>query len=152
MARGGALTRGSITPGLTNKELEGQKLLAEGDGNLDACLIETVMEGVNPVKVEPSTRANIVTSSTLGNFSSTGIRGTVANSIGTNWFENKSTTPQGNINPSILWSWGQRYFSALAISIVIPSCTHRINAVVRKSVLTLQQDIINRNLLYRLVE
>ena len=130
LARGGALTRGSITPGLTNKELEGQKLLAEGDGNLDACLIETVMEGVNPVKVEPSTRANIVTSSTLGNFSSTGIRGTVANSIGTNWFENKSTTPQGNINPSILWSWGQRYARFYA---VYPETTDNNNNIVVKS-------------------
>lgn len=106
LTRGGAMTRGAITPELTNKELEDQKLLAEGDGNLDACLIETVMEGVNPVKVEPSTRANIVTSSTLGNFSSTGIRGTVVNLIGTNWFDNKSTTPQGVISPSIPWSWG----------------------------------------------
>lgn len=130
LARGGALTRGSITPGLTNKELEGQKLLAEGDGNLDACLIETVMEGVNPVKVEPSTRANIVTSSTLGNFSSTGIRGTVANSIGTNWFDNKSTTPQGNINPSILWSWGQRYARFYA---VYPETTDNNNNIVVKS-------------------
>ena len=130
LARGGALTRGSITPGLTNKELEGQKLLAEGDGNLDACLIETVMEGVNPVKVEPSTRANIVTSSTLGNFSSTGIRGTVANSIGTNWFDNKSTTPQGTINPSILWSWGQRYARFYA---VYPETTDNNNNIVVKS-------------------
>ena len=130
LARGSALTRGYITPGLTNKELEGQKLLAEGDGNLDACLIETVMEGVNPVKVEPSTRANIVTSSTLGNFSSTGIRGTVANSIGTNWFDNKSTTPQGNINPSILWSWGQRYARFYA---VYPETTDNNNNIVVKS-------------------
>lgn len=130
LARGGALTRGSITPGLTNKELEGQKLLAEGDGNLDACLIETVMEGVNPVKVEPSTRANIVTTNSLGNFSSTGIRGTVANSIGTNWFDNKSTTPQGNINPSILWSWGQRYARFYA---VYPETTDNNNNIVVKS-------------------
>lgn len=130
LTRGGAMTRGAITPELTNKELEGQKLLAEGDGNLDACLIETVMEGVNPVKVEPSTRANIVTSSTLGNFSSTGIRGTVANSIGTNWFDNKSTTPQGNINPSILWSWGQRYARFYA---VYPETTDNNNNIVVKS-------------------
>lgn len=130
LARGGALTRGSITPGLTNKELEGQKLLAEGDGNLDACLIETVMEGVNPVKVEPSTRANIVTSSTLGNFSSTGIRGTVVNLIGTNWFDNKSTTPQGVISPSIPWSWGQRYARFYA---VYPETTDNNNNIVVKS-------------------
>ena len=107
------MTRGAITPELTNKELEDQKLLAEGDGNLDACLIETVMEGVNPVKVEPSTRANIVTSSTLGNFSSTGIRGTVVNLIGTNWFDNKSTTPQGVISPSIPLVMGTAFCSIL---------------------------------------
>lgn len=126
LTRGGAMTRGAITPELTNKELEDQKLLAEGDGNLDACLIETVMEGVNPVKVEPSTRANIVTSSTLGNFSSTGIRGTVVNLIGTNWFDNKSTTPQGVISPSIPWSWGQRFARFYA---VYPESTDSRNGI-----------------------
>ena len=126
LSRGGALTRGAITPELTNKELEGQKLLAEGDGNLDACLIETTMEGINPVKVEPSTRANIVTSSSLGNFSSSGIRSTVENTIGTNWFDNKSTTAQGVINPSILWSWGQRFARFYA---VYPESTNSNNGI-----------------------
>lgn len=130
LTRGGALTRGAITPGLTDKELEGQKLLAEGDGNLDACLIETVMEGVNPVKVEPSTRAKIITKAYLGNFSSTGIRGTSNNSINTIWFSDKLTQSNGIINPPILWSWGQRYARFYA---VFPETTDNNNNITVKS-------------------
>ena len=107
-SRSGALTRSDINPELTDKDLSGQKLDIQSTENLNACLIETTIEGVNPVKIEPSTRANIITSSTLGNFSSSGIRSTVENTIGTNWFDNKSTTAQGVISPSIPWSWEQR--------------------------------------------
>ncbi|WP_306302198.1 hypothetical protein [Prevotella scopos] len=97
-SRSGALTRSDINPELTDKDLSGQKLDIQSTENLNACLIETTIEGVNPVKIEPSTRANIITSSTLGNFSSSGIRSTVENTIGTNWFDNKSTTAQGVIS------------------------------------------------------
>ena len=77
----GALTRGAITPGLTDKDLDGQKLAVQSSENLDVCLIETTVEGVNPVKLEPGTRANITTLEKLTDFSSTGVRGTAANAI-----------------------------------------------------------------------
>ena len=78
------------------------------------------------MKIEPSTRANIITSSTLGNFSSSGIRSTVENTIGTNWFDNKSTTAQGVISPSIPWSWEQRFARFYA---VYPESTNSSNGI-----------------------
>jgi hypothetical protein len=125
-SRGGALTRSDINPELTDKDLSGQKLDIQSTENLNACLIETTIEGVNPVKIEPSTRANIITSSTLGNFSSSGIRSTVENTIGTNWFDNKSTTAQGVISPSIPWSWEQRFARFYA---VYPESTNSSNGI-----------------------
>ena len=125
-SRGGALTRSDINPELTDKDLSGQKLDIQSTENLNACLIETTIEGVNPVKIEPSTRANIITSSTLGNFSSSGIRSTVENTIGTNWFDNKSTTAQGIISPSIPWSWEQRFARFYA---VYPESTNSSNGI-----------------------
>nr|WP_315407842.1 hypothetical protein [uncultured Prevotella sp.] len=125
-SRSGALTRSAINPELTYKDLAGQKLDVQSAENLNACLIETTIEGVNPVKIEPSTRANIVTSSTLGNFSSTGIRSNVENPIGTNWFDNKSTTAQGVISPSIPWSWNQRFARFYA---VYPESTNSSNGI-----------------------
>ena len=82
----GALTRGAITPGLTDKDLDGKKLAVQSSENLDVCLIETTVEGVNPVKLEPGTRANITTLEKLTDFSSTGVRGTAANAINKEWF------------------------------------------------------------------
>ena len=125
-SRSGALTRSDINPELTDKDLSGQKLDIQSTENLNACLIETTIEGVNPVKIEPSTRANIITSSTLGNFSSSGIRSTVENTIGTNWFDNKSTTAQGVISPSIPWSWEQRFARFYA---VYPESTNNSNGI-----------------------
>ena len=125
-SRSGALTRSDINPELTDKDLSGQKLDIQSTENLNACLIETTIEGVNPVKIEPSTRANIITSNTLGNFSSSGIRSTVENTIGTNWFDNKSTTAQGVISPSIPWSWEQRFARFYA---VYPESTNSSNGI-----------------------
>lgn len=126
LTRGEVMTRGAITPGLTNKDLDGQKLDAQGNGDLNVCLIETTVEGVNPVKTEPSTRANITTMSNLGNFSSTGLRSNNENTIGSNWFTEKTTAKNGTITPSIPWSWSQRYARFYA---VYPETTDRNNKI-----------------------
>lgn len=109
LTRGGAMTRGAITQGLTNKDLDGQKLEIQGNENLNLCLIETTVEGVNPVKQEPGTRANIITTQNLSDFSSTGVRGTAANAINTGWFEEKKTKKDGTLYTPISWSWLQPY-------------------------------------------
>ncbi len=112
----GALTRGAITPGLTAKDLNGQKLAAQSNENLDVCLIETTVEGVNPVKKEPGTRANITTMANLGNFSSTGLRGTAATAINADWFSETSTKKDGTFaNTRIPWSWLQPHARFYAV-------------------------------------
>ena len=103
----GALTRGAITPGLTDKDLDGQKLAVQSSENLDVCLIETTIEGVNPVKLEPGTRANIVTTQKLTEFSSTGVRGTAANAINEEWFNEEKTSREGILHNTRSWSWLQ---------------------------------------------
>ena len=114
IARGAAMTRGAITPGLGNKDLAGQKLAAHSNRNLNVCFIETAVEGVNPVKADAHTRANI--ESTIGgDFSSTGIRGVAATSILTTpeWFKAVKTKSNGELYTPIRWSifqpWARFY-------------------------------------------
>ena len=117
--RGGALTRGAITPGLTDKDLNGQKLAIESNENLDACLLETTVEGVNPVQLEPGTRANIMTIAKLSDFSSTGVRGTAANAINKEWFNEEKTKKTGELYTTIPWSWLQPHGRFYAVSPMI---------------------------------
>lgn len=122
----GALTRGSITPGLTDKDLDGQKLAVQSSENLDVCLIETTIEGVNPVKLEPGTRANIVTTQKLSKFSSTGVRGTAANAINQEWFNEEETSKEGILHNTRRWSWLQPHGRFYA---VYPESTNGSNGI-----------------------
>lgn len=122
----GALTRGAITPGLTDKDLDGQKLAVQSSENLDVCLIETTIEGVNPVKLEPGTRANIVTTQKLTEFSSTGVRGTAANAINQEWFNEEKTSKDGILHNTRRWSWLQPHGRFYA---VYPESTNGSNGI-----------------------
>lgn len=122
----GALTRGAITPGLTDKDLDGQKLAVQSSENLDVCLIETTVEGVNPVKLEPGTRANITTLEKLTDFSSTGVRGTAANAIDKEWFNEEKTRNNGILYNTISWSWLQPHGRFYA---VYPESTNGNNGI-----------------------
>lgn len=51
----GVMTRGAITPGLGSNDLAGGKLVAHSNRNIDVCLIEATVEGVNPVKADAHT-------------------------------------------------------------------------------------------------
>ncbi len=116
IARGAAMTRGAITPGLANKDLAGQKLTAHSNRNLDVCLIETTVEGINPVKADARTRAEI--ESTIGgDFSSTGIRGVAATSILTTpeWFKAAKTKSNGELYTPIRWSFAQPWARFFAV-------------------------------------
>ena len=116
IARGAAMTRGAITPGLANKDLAGQKLTAHSNRNLDVCLIETTVEGINPVKADARTRANIETT-IGGDFSSTGIRGVAATSILTTpeWFKAAKTKNNGELYTPIRWSFAQPWARFFAV-------------------------------------
>ena len=122
----GALTRGAITPGLTDKDLDGQKLAVQSSENLDVCLIETTVEGVNPVKLEPGTRANITTLEKLTDFSSTGVRGSAANAINKEWFNEERTRNNGILYNTRSWSWLQPHGRFYA---VYPESTNSSNGI-----------------------
>lgn len=122
----GALTRGAITPGLTDKDLDGKKLAVQSSENLDVCLIETTVEGVNPVKLEPGTRANITTLEKLTDFSSTGVRGTAANAINKEWFNEEKTRNNGILYNARSWSWLQPHGRFYA---VYPESTNGNNGI-----------------------
>ena len=114
----GVVTRGAITPGLGSSDLAGGKLTAHSNRNIDVCLIETTVEGVNPVKADAHTRANIIKTSTLGDFSASGIRGTSASTILTNpeWFHAKKTKNNGELYSPIYWAFSQPSARFFAVS------------------------------------
>lgn len=112
----GAMTRGAITPGLTASDLAGGKLNATNNNEL--CLIETTVEGINPIKADARTRANIVDLSTLSDFSSSGIRGTEASNMLANgeWFHLKKTKKSGELYTPIFWAYTERFARFYAVS------------------------------------
>ena len=114
----GVMTRGAITPGLGSSDLAGGKLTAHSNRNIDVCLIETTVEGVNPVKADASTRANIIKTSTLGDFSASGIRGTSASTllITPEWFHAKKTKSNGELYSPIYWDFPQPSARFFAVS------------------------------------
>ena len=117
VSRGLEMTRGAIATGLSNADLAGGRLEAHNNAGLDVCLIETTVEGVNPIKADARTRADIIKTATLGDFSSTGIRGTSATSILTTpeWFHAKKTKKNGELYSPIHWDWPQPWARFFAV-------------------------------------
>ena len=115
--RGGIVTPGFITPGIVAADLAGRKLEATNTAGLDVCLIETTVEGVNPIKADAHTRANIIETATLGDFSVSAIRGTTATSILTTpeWFHAKKTKKNGELYSPIHWDWPQPWARFFAV-------------------------------------
>lgn len=110
-----ASTRGAITAGLSDKDLEGKKLEAQSNKNLNVCLIETTVEGVNPVITDARTRANIINLNSFSDFSSTGLRGTNASNIKEEWFIDAKTKKNGELYTQIPWSWQKPYGCFFAV-------------------------------------
>ena len=110
-----ASTRGAITAGLSDKDLEGKKLEAQSNKNLNVCLIETTVEGVNPVVTDARTRANIINLNSFGDFSSTGLRGTTPSNIKEEWFIDAKTKKNGELYTQIPWSWQKPYGCFFAV-------------------------------------
>lgn len=100
--------------GLAPEDLVHQKLAAQSSDGLDACLIESTVAGVNPVKQDDAaTRANITTISTLGDFTSMGYSGAGAASISAtpDWFHNEKTKNTGNLYNVRYWNWSGNRFA-----------------------------------------
>ena len=87
-----------------------RKIEATGSNPHDFCLIESTVEGLNPVKVDAKTRGTILTTSTLGTFSSIGYRAaspTAAAQPSTAllWFHGEKTNPDGTLQRRYDWDW-----------------------------------------------
>lgn len=106
LSQSGAGTRGCMTPGLSSADLSGHRLEAHSNRSLDVCLIETTVEGVNPVKADPGTRAEIKTAID-GDFSTTGLRGDAEDNILTTpeWFHAAKTSSAGQLYSPVRWAW-----------------------------------------------
>ena len=112
LAQAGAkgMTRGLSPRPLSSADLAPRKLEATGSNPHDFCLIESTVEGINPVKPAEGTRAEIIKTATLGNFSSIGYR--AANSTAAAnpntallWFHGEKTNPDGTLNHRYDWDW-----------------------------------------------
>ena len=116
VSRGLEMTRGAIANGITAADLAGHKLAAHSNRNIDVCLIETTVEGVNPIKADAHTRAKIATAIS-GDFSSTGIRGVAENSILSTpeWFKAAKTKSNGELYTPIRWSIAQPWARFFAV-------------------------------------
>ena len=112
LAQAGAkgMTRGLSPRPLSSADLAPRKLEATGSNPHDFCLIESTVEGINPVKPAEGTRAEIIKTATLGIFSSIGYRAassTAAANPNTAllWFHGEKTNPDGTLNHRYDWDW-----------------------------------------------
>lgn len=103
---GRTLTRGAINPYPSSEDLAPQKLDVKGADAEKLCIIETTVEGVNPVQADAQTRANVIKNITE-NFSASGHRGTTEANITTKpeWFYNEPTLSNGKLVTPRKWSW-----------------------------------------------
>ena len=112
LAQAGAkgMTRGLSPRPLSSADLAPRKLEATGSNPHDFCLIESTVEGINPVKPAEGTRAEIIKTANLGIFSSIGYRAAsstaAANpSTALLWFHGEKTNPDGTLNHRYDWDW-----------------------------------------------
>ena len=94
--------------GLTLEDLITHKYTVQGAPDL--CLIETTVEGVNPVLPSADTRANVKTSID-GTFTSLGYRSDAAgfSPDKPDWFYNAPTNSNGTLVTPLQWAWTHRY-------------------------------------------
>ena len=112
LAQAGAkgITRGLSMQPIPASYLAPRKIDATGSNPHDFCLIESTVEGLNPVKVDAKTRGTIRTAGTLGTFSSIGYRAAssaaAANpSTALLWFHGEKTNPDGTLVNRYDWDW-----------------------------------------------
>ena len=103
-------TRGLSMQPIPASYLAPRKIEATGSNPHDFCLIESTVEGINPVKTDSKTRGTILTASTLGTFSSIGYRAAssaAASNPGTAllWFHGEKTNPDGTLVNRYDWDW-----------------------------------------------
>ena len=103
-------TRGLSMQPIPASYLAPRKIEAIGSNPHNFCLIESTVEGINPVKVDAKTRGTILTASTLGTFSSIGYRA-ASSAAASNpntallWFHGEKTNPDGTLVNRYDWDW-----------------------------------------------
>lgn len=107
---GAGQTRGLSMQPIPASYLAPRKIDATGSNPHDFCLIESTVEGLNPVKPDAKTRGTILTAGTLGTFSSIGYRAaspTAAAQPSTAllWFHGEKTNPDGTLQSRYDWDW-----------------------------------------------
>ena len=107
---GAGQTRGLSLQPIPAAYFAPRKIEATGSNPHDFCLIESTVEGLNPVKVDAKTRGTILTAGTLGTFSSIGYRAAssaaAANpSTALLWFHGEKTNPDGTLVNRYDWDW-----------------------------------------------
>ena len=107
---GAGQTRGLSLQPIPASYLAPRKIEATGSNPHDFCLIESTVEGLNPVKPDAKTRGTILTAGTLGTFSSIGYRAaspTAAAQPSTAllWFHGEKTNPDGTLQRRYDWDW-----------------------------------------------
>ena len=111
LAQNGAeQTRGLSMQPIPASYLAPRKIDAIGSNPHDFCLIESTVEGLNPVKVDAKTRGTILTAGTLGTFSSIGYRAASSAaaaqpSTALLWFHGEKTNPDGTLQSRYDWDW-----------------------------------------------
>lgn len=98
------------TRALSASELLPQRHEAFSTDGLGVSLVETTVDGVNPVKTDAQTRATVKTAIDA-NFSSFGYRGTSEQGISNTpeWFYNADTKSDGELVSPLPWSWDIPY-------------------------------------------
>ena len=71
--------------------------------NPDYTVVQTTVEGVNPITPTPGTRA--VVAWTRGRFSSTGMNGTSQTAMTNQWFDSEPTQGDGTLDNLHRWTW-----------------------------------------------
>ena len=107
---GAGQTRGLSLQPIPAAYFAPRKIEATGSNPHDFCLIESTVEGLNPVKADAKTRGTILTAGTLGTFSSIGYRA-ASSAAASNpstallWFHGEKTNPDGTLQSRYDWDW-----------------------------------------------
>lgn len=114
--------------GLTPEDLTSRKI--ESQGNNDYFLIESTVPGIQTDvfdTTDPTTRATITTTATLGKFSAIGYRGASATSISTTpWFYNAEVNNDGTLPTKYFWAMSEPFAKFYAIYPQIKSSYNKL--------------------------
>lgn len=117
-----SLTRAAVQEQPYDSELELEDFAprvhkAEPHDGQDVYLIESTVEGINPIKPESGTRGEVEKVFTHS-FSTLGYRGETVSTISQtpNYFYNEETLKTDALVKPILWAWEQRYARFYGVS------------------------------------